>query len=121
MARGVPRLDDPALVSRVCRALAIAATVWFALAAAWGFGASLGGGHYGAMGSMGIAAENILRWHVIGPVMEYVGQPPPPASYYCHHPFGVFWDLVPLVFLFGHHDWVLWLPALVMSALMPLL
>jgi hypothetical protein len=106
---------------RVCRALGIAATIWMALVAAWGFAAPLGGGHYGSMGAMGIAAENMLRWHIIGPVTEYVAQAPSPGAYYCHHPWGVFWDLVPLLAIFGHHDWVLWLPAILMSSLLPLL
>src|SRR5262245_27464547 len=111
----------PSLEILVCQGLAVAASIWLGLAAAWGFGAPLASGHYGSMGGMGIAAENSLRWRIIGPVPEYVAQQPPPGAYYCHHPWGVFWDLVPLVWLFGHHDWILWLPAVVMSACMPLL
>jgi len=106
-------------VDRVALGSAVVASVWFALATAWGIAGPLDTGHYAAMGGMGVAAENMLKWHIFGPVLSYAAHPPQPSEYYCHHPFGVFWILVPFVAVFGHHDWVLRMPALLMSSLTP--
>jgi hypothetical protein len=106
-------------VAAVTRYVTLLACGWFALAALWGVGGLLGAGHVGSMGGMGAAAENILRWHIWGPVVSYPPSQPSPADYYCHHPWGLFWGLVPLIKIFGHHDWVLWIGAVAMSAATP--
>src|SRR5882762_1480377 len=71
--------------------IAVGASVWFALAATWGLFGPLPAGHYGTMGGEGIIGENMVRWHILGPVWDYVTTKPTPAQYYCHHPWGGFW------------------------------
>ena len=89
---GLPVHDtDGALEARVSRAVALVATVWFALAAAWELFGPLLAGHYASSASVGIIAENMLRWKIAGPVWEYTAARPPPSAYYCHHPWGIFW------------------------------
>src|ERR1051326_4730303 len=79
------------LADRLAPWVATAASIWFALAAAWGLFGPIPTGHYGTMGGEGIAGENMVRWHILGPVWGYVSAPPTPAMYYCHHPWGGFW------------------------------
>lgn len=111
-----PRLSS---VEAVARALAIIGCVFFALSACWGIGGLIGAGHYAAMSSYGIIADNMLRWGTVGPVWDYVASPPSRADWYCHHPFGTFWTSTALRALLGRHDWLLPLPAVLMSAATP--
>jgi hypothetical protein len=109
------------VIERVARAVVILASVWFGFTAFWGLFAIPGGGHLGA-GSAGnvMAAEQMLKWHIVYPAWNwYDGHPPPPSAYICHHPFGQYW--VPAVFLaiFHHHDFVVRLPATLMSLAIP--
>lgn len=115
--RGLPAADP--LELRVARAVAIVASTWFALAAGWELFGPLLAGHYASSASMGIIAENMLRWHIPGPVWEYTTTRPGPDAYYCHHPWGIFWTTVPFVKLFGHHDFVCRMPPLLLSAITP--
>ena len=108
-------------IERVARVVVLLACAWFAFTAFWGVASIPAGGHLGA-GSAGnvMAAEQMLKWHIIYPAWDwYNGQPPPKVSYICHHPFGQYW--VPAIFLavFGHHDFVVRLPAAMMSAAIP--
>jgi hypothetical protein len=108
-------------IEKVARVVVLIASLWFAFTAFWGLFAIPGGGHLGA-GSAGnvMAAEQMLKWHILYPAWGwYDGQPPPNIEYICHHPFGQYW--VPAVFLavFGHHDFVVRLPAALMSAALP--
>jgi 4-amino-4-deoxy-L-arabinose transferase-like glycosyltransferase len=107
------------LVDRVARWVAVAASIWFALAAAWGMFGPVLAGHYGTMGSEGVIGENIVRWHILGPVWNYVKTAPTPDMYYCHHPWGGFWVMGIVSAIFGHHNFILPLPAVLMSAAMP--
>jgi 4-amino-4-deoxy-L-arabinose transferase-like glycosyltransferase len=117
---GLPVAD--ATEERVARAVTIAATVWFGLAAAWEMFGPLLAGHYASSASMGIIAENMLRWKIAGPVWEYTSTRPPPSMYYCHHPWGIFWTTAVLMKLFGRHDFVCRLaPVLLSIATPPLL
>jgi 4-amino-4-deoxy-L-arabinose transferase-like glycosyltransferase len=104
---------------RVARAVAIAATAWFTLAAAWELFGPLLAGHYASSASMGIIAENMLRWHIPGPVWEYTASKPPPEAYYCHHPWGIFWTTAALMEVFGRHDFVCRLAPVLLSAATP--
>ncbi len=120
---GSPPLMKPAepATDRIAFAVAALASVWFLFAAAWGLFAIPGGGHLGS-GSAGnvMAAEQILRWHIVYPAWDwYTGTVPPKGDYICHHPFGQYW--VPAVFLlvFGHRDFVVRLPAVLMSTAIP--
>ena len=112
------RLLAQANLAGAARLLAILATVWFALAAAWGLAALPGGGHIGA-GAAGTAmmAEQMLRWGIGYPAFGwYASSPPAVSEYYCHHPFGMYWASAVVQWLFGHRDLVVYLPAVAMSA-----
>src|SRR6266480_1221658 len=88
---GAPTEERSSFVDRASSVLATAASIWFALAAAWGLLGPIFAGHYGTMGGYGIAAENMLRWKIWAPVAGYVLSAPSPSLYYCHHPWGNFW------------------------------
>jgi 4-amino-4-deoxy-L-arabinose transferase-like glycosyltransferase len=105
-----------AWMTRLARGLGVSAGVFFALAAAWGLFGVIGGGHYGVPASSSIAAENMLHWKIFEPAIDYQPTPPVPARFYCHHPFMTFWEAVPPL-LFGHHDWAVLFPGVVLSAL----
>jgi hypothetical protein len=108
-------------IDRVALGIVIVASLWFAFAAAWGMFGIPGSGHIGA-GSAGnaMAAEQMVRWKIGYPAWGwYSGEKPQPGIYLCHHPFGQYYVPALLFFLLGHHDWVLRLPAVLMSAAMP--
>lgn len=120
----LPRDPDglPAASARelqVSRAVLLLATAWFALAAAWELLGPPLAGHYASSASMGIIAENMLRWGIPGPVWEYTAAKPGPAMYYCHHPWGIFWTTAAFLKLLGRHDVVCRLPAVLLSAATP--
>ena len=114
---GLP-VTDPR-EERVARAAMIAATAWFTLAAGWELFGPLLAGHYASSASMGIIAENMLRWHIPGPVWEYTATKPAPGMYYCHHPWGTFWTTAALLKFFGRHDYICRLAPLLLSAVTP--
>src|SRR3954447_17556024 len=114
---GLP-LADP-IEERVARAVAIVASVWFALAAGWELFGPLLAGHYASSASVGIIAENMLRWKIAGPVWEYTITKPVPAMYYCHHPWGIFWATAAAMRLLGRHDYLCRLVPVVLSAATP--
>jgi 4-amino-4-deoxy-L-arabinose transferase-like glycosyltransferase len=114
---GLP-LADPR-EERVARAIVIVATVWFTLAAAWEMFGPILAGHYAAAAGMGIIAENMLRWHILGPVWEYTTTPPSTALYYCHHPWGIFWTTAALMRFLGRHDYLCRLAPVLLSAATP--
>ncbi len=97
-------------------------TFWLALVATWEIGGPPLAGHYAASASVGIAADNMLRWGIAGPVLDYLAQRPEPSAYYCHHPWGIFWTTAALLRVLGRHDLVCRLaPALLSAATPPLL
>ena len=104
---------------KIARALAVVACVWFALAAAWGMFGIIGSGHFAAMSGTGIMGENIVNWRIWGPVWRYTFEKPLPAEYFCHHPLGPFWVSAFFFWVFGHHDFILSMPAVLMSAATP--
>ena len=117
---GLPVVSD--LEERASLWIARAATIFFALVAAWEIGGPLLAGHYASSASMGIIAENMWAWHIPGPVWEYTASRPGPEAYYCHHPWGIFWTTALLFKLFGRHDFVCRLaPVLLSTATPPLL
>lgn len=107
------------LEERVARAVVLVAAVWFTLAAAWEMFGPILAGHYASSASVGIIAENMLRWHVAGPVWEYTRSRPGPELYYCHHPWGIFWTTALLMKLLGRHDFVCRLAPVLLSAATP--
>lgn len=111
-------IAGPLEVRVACGVLAVA-TLWFGLVAAWELFGPLLAGHYASSASLGIIGENMLRWKIAGPVWEYTTSRPSPALYYCHHPWGIFWTTVPFLKIFGHHDFVCRLPAVLLSVATP--
>jgi hypothetical protein len=108
-------------VERIARAIAILASVWFAFAAAWGLCEIPGSGHLGG-GSAGgaLLAQPIASLHILYPSWDYFAKsPPPPASYYCHHPFGVHYLSALALLIFGKRDIVVHLPTVLMSICIP--
>ena len=114
---GLPAADPRE--ERAARVVAAIASVWFVLAAAWEMFGPLLAGHYASSASMGIIAENMLRWHIAGPVWEYTRSAPPPGMYYCHHPWGIFWTTAAVMKVFGRHDFVCRLAPVLLSAATP--
>lgn len=108
-----------AFEERASRAVAWIATLFFALAAAWEIGGPVLAGHYASSASVGIIAENMWRWRILGPVWEYTASPPGPELYYCHHPWGIFWTTALLMKVFGRHDFVCRLAPVLLSAITP--
>lgn len=101
--------------------MVIAATVWMLVVVLWeAFGPVLAG-HYASSASMGIIADNMLRWRIGAPVWLYTDVAPTPADYYCHHPWGIFWSTAALRALVGRHDVVCRLAAMLLSAATPAL
>ncbi|MGH7293595.1 MAG: ArnT family glycosyltransferase, partial [Polyangiaceae bacterium] len=67
-----------------------------------------------------MAAEQMLKWHIIYPAWEwYSGSPPDHGAYICHHPFGQYYVPAVLLGLFGHHDFVARLAGTLMSVPVP--
>jgi dolichyl-phosphate-mannose-protein mannosyltransferase len=110
-----------ALERRVALALVWASSIWLLLVAAWEMFGPILAGHYAASASVGIIAENMLRWRIAGPVWEYTTGPPSPQQYYCHHPWGIFWTTAALMKIFGRHDFVCRLAPVLLSAATPAL
>lgn len=122
-ARGALRSAAPAdahpRIELLARVVAGLATLWFAGAAAWEMFGPLASGHWASNAAIGIAAENMWEWKIIGPIANYLVERPTPRSYYCNHPWGIFWTTAPFVKVIGHHAVACRLPAILMSALSP--
>jgi 4-amino-4-deoxy-L-arabinose transferase-like glycosyltransferase len=119
-ARGLDGLPVAgAREARVARVVTWIAGAWFALAAAWELFGPLLAGHYASSASIGVIAENMLRWRIPGPVWEYTRTRPDPSMYYCHHPWGIFWTTAALFKIFGRHDFICRLAAVLLSAATP--
>jgi 4-amino-4-deoxy-L-arabinose transferase-like glycosyltransferase len=98
-----------------------AASAWLTLALCWGIASPVSGGHSSVVGSRGIMAENMLRWHIFSPVREYSLAAPTNAQIYADHPFGTYWVIGLLFRFFGDHTWVARLEPIAMSIATPAL
>lgn len=116
-ARGLPRAHPT--VHRVARWVTVVATVWFAVAVGWELAGPLSSGHYAMIGARGMIAENMLTWHIWGPVREYTLDPPSSTLYYSNHPWGMFWVVAAFMKVLGRHALTFRLPAILMSAATP--
>ena len=108
-------------LDRAAFALVVVASAWFTFTAVWGMAAIPGGGHLGA-GSAGtmMAAEQMIRWRIPYPArVWYTGLAPVPPNFMCHHPYGQYYVPAILYFLFGHHDALVHLPVIPLSAATP--
>lgn len=116
-----PKANFERKLERVAKVIAVIACVWFAFAAAWGMFQIPGGGHSGA-GSVGSAMSGwqIVKWKTLYPTTDwYRTKPPAKSDYYCHHPLGIFWYGALLFAIFGHHDFVVRLPTVLLSIAIP--
>jgi hypothetical protein len=106
---------------RIAFAVVVLASAWFAFTAAWGMFSIPGGGHLGGGGAANVmAAEQIVKWHIVYPAWAwYTGIKPDKGAYICHHPFGQYWVPAVFVWIFGHRDFLVRLPAVLMSAAIP--
>lgn len=95
------------------------ASVWFAIAACWGIFGPITGAHAPTIATHGIAAENMLAWHIWGPVPDYVTTRPSPLFYDPYEPWGTFWAARGLMALFGRHAFVPRLAAVLASIATP--
>jgi hypothetical protein len=69
-----------------------------------------------------MAAEQMVRWHILYPARSwYTGIRPEGAALMCHHPYGQYYVPALLYWLFGHHDGLIHLPAVFTSGAIPLL
>jgi 4-amino-4-deoxy-L-arabinose transferase-like glycosyltransferase len=109
-------------VERTARMAVVLATVWFAAALSWGIVGPIGAGHDAVIAARGIVADNMLSWHIWGPVRNYALDRPGVDQYYLHHPFGSFWLVALCAKLFGRHIFAVRLaPILLSTATPPLL
>jgi 4-amino-4-deoxy-L-arabinose transferase-like glycosyltransferase len=109
------------LVDRIARYVVVAATLWLTFTAVWGLWGIPGDGHIGA-GDAGtvMAAEEMIRWKILYPSRAwYTGVRPEGGALMCHHPYGQYYVSAILYWLFGHHDMLIHLPAVLMSAAIP--
>lgn len=119
-ARERERPGNGRLEARVSLGLALLASLSFGAFAAWEIAGPIHRGHFASSASMGIIAENMQRWGIVAPVWSYGAEAPRPADYYCHHPLGIFHTTALFFAVFGRHDFVCRLPAVVISTLTPL-
>jgi hypothetical protein len=113
---GLPQA--PPFLERAGTLLMLAATVLLAGVGLFEIDAPFAAGHYTASTAVARAGENMWIHRVLAPVPHVVQGTPAPSDYYCHHPFGIFFTAA-LFSLLGHHDWVVRLPAVLMSTAMP--
>jgi 4-amino-4-deoxy-L-arabinose transferase-like glycosyltransferase len=106
-------------VERASLVVVVVASVWFALAVSWGLFGRIAAGHDAVVAARGIIAENMLSWHIGGPVREYTLERPGPSLYYAHHPWGTFWSITAFAAMLGRHAYVPRLFAVVASAMTP--
>jgi hypothetical protein len=106
---------------------AIAGVALAALAVLLALGVALRGiagpfpnGHFASSAAIGMAADNMWRWHTMLPMVGYVDHLQAAPSFYMHHPLALFWDVALLGKVFGFHDWVLRVPPLFYVTLTPL-
>src|SRR5579864_675938 len=108
-------------IDRVAGAMTFVAWAWFAFAAACGMFQIPGGGHTGS-GSAGTTGASlpIAHFGILYPSSDWFAQTPPdPTTYYCHHPFGVFYLTAFFLWIFGARDFVVHLSPVLMSMAIP--
>lgn len=100
---------------RLARALAGLSVVFFGLVAGWELFGPLPGGHLGNVAGSSIGGENMLGYRLFAAITSYLETKPSPASYYCHHPYGVFALHAAFHAVFGHGFATTRLPALLLA------
>jgi 4-amino-4-deoxy-L-arabinose transferase-like glycosyltransferase len=105
----------------VARVVVVVASVWFAFTAVWGLFGIPGAGHIDSgSAANAMAGEQMVKWRIVYPAWAwYTGTPPEKSDYLCTHPYGQEWIPALLIWIFGHKDFVVHLPATLMSSAMP--
>lgn len=98
---------------RVGAVLAGAAVAWIFLVAVWGINGLFPDGHFASTANIGTIGYNMNRYGTIYAYYPFFDRQPAPSASYMHHPLGVFWMAGLLIKLFGDHNWVLRLPAVI--------
>ena len=106
---------------RVGAALVLVAVLIAFFDGVTGISAPFAGGHFASSAGIGVCADNMWRLHTPLPDIGYLQSATAGASYYMHHPLGVFWTVAVLGKIFGFSDWVLRLPPLICVTATPLL
>ncbi len=106
-------------VEALADGIVIAATLWYAIALCWSIFARVGAGHDALTGSRGMMVENMLHWHIIGPVREYTLAKPTVDQYYSHHPYGTYWIIAAFSAVLGRAAFVPRLVSVLMSVSCP--
>jgi hypothetical protein len=109
----------PRVLERAGALLTLAATVLLVGVCVFEIGAPFAAGHYAASSAVALSGENMWHLGVLAPVPRVIAEAPAPSDFYCHHPFGIFYTAALFSAVFGHHDWVVRLPPLLMSGAMP--
>jgi hypothetical protein len=99
--------------------IVIAATAWYAVALCWCIFARIGAGHDALTASRGMMVENMLHWHIMGPVREYTIGKPEVGQYYSHHPYGTYWIIAAFASVLGRHAFVPRFVSVMMSVSCP--
>jgi dolichyl-phosphate-mannose-protein mannosyltransferase len=117
----MPAVRQHLSVERAARVITLIACLWFGFAAAWGMCQIPGGGHSdsGSVGTTGTSVA-IARFKIVYPSVDwYAVTAPGPSTYYCHHPFGIFYFSAFFLWIFGHRDFVVHLAPVLMSIAIP--
>jgi hypothetical protein len=109
------------VTDRLARFITVLASAWFVFTGVWGMFGIPGGGHYGAGSAADtMLSEQIVRWKILYPAWDwYTGIPPAKSAYACHHPFGMEYISALCLWIFGHRDFVVHLPAVLLSSAIP--
>ncbi|MEA2697836.1 MAG: hypothetical protein QOI66_2107, partial [Myxococcales bacterium] len=99
------------------RAIAATSTFWMLLVACWGINGFFPDGHFAATAGIGTAARNMWLFKTVYPILHNTQAPLYGSPYYMHHPLGDFWVDAIFLKIFGEHNWVLRLPAVLYSTL----
>jgi hypothetical protein len=109
----------PRVLERAGALVTLGATLLLLGVGLFEIGAPFAAGHYAASSAVALAGENMWHHGVLAPVARVLNGAPTNSDFYCHHPFGIFYTAAIFSALFGHHDWVARLPAVLMSTAMP--
>jgi hypothetical protein len=116
---GQARLLAAGPVAVTGAAIAWAAIVLAAATGLYGIDGPFPDGHFSANAAIGVFADSMLRWNTAYPVIGYLDHAPASGNFYLHHPLGIFWVTAVLERIFGFHNWVLRLPAVVYVSATP--
>jgi len=120
---GLPAARRKTTLDRIATVVLVVACAWFAFTIVWGMGGIPGAGHIGAgLAGTFMASEQMIRWKILYPARAwYSAIRPEGATLMCHHPYGQYYGPAVVYWLFGHHDALIHLPAILPSMGIPLL